>query len=82
MAKFGVDYETERVNFNISKKLMNRVREYAKEEGVPITYSIQLLLKKGLETDKSLTALQQFNNFIQDYNNGRYDNLLVKDKTE
>ena len=81
MARFGVDYETERVNFNINKKLMNKVREYAAAEGVPITYGIQLLLKKGLELDTSLLALQQFNRFIEDYNNGLYDEL-IKDKKE
>ncbi len=81
MTKIGVDYETERVNFNIPKKLMNKVREYSKEEGIPITYGLQQLLKKGLELDTSLLALQQFNRFIEDYNDGLYDDL-IKDKKE
>ena len=81
MTKIGVDYETERVNFNIPKKLMNKVREYAKEEGVPITYGLQMLLKKGLGLDTSLLALQQFNRFIEEYKDGLYDDL-VKDKQD
>lgn len=81
MTKIGVDYETERVNFNIPKKLMNKVREYAKNEGVPITYGLQMLLKKGLELDTSLITLQQFNRFIEEYKDGLYDDL-VKDNVE
>ena len=78
MTKIGVDYETERVNFNISKKLMDRVREYAREESVPITYALQLLLKKGLDTDNSLNAVVQFNQFVDELKNGKFDKYLDK----
>lgn len=70
MTKIGVDYETERVNFNLPKKLMDRVRDYSREEGIPITYGLQQLLKKGLDTNNSLNGLLEFNKLMEDYKSG------------
>ena len=59
MTKIGVDSETTRCNYNLITKLVERVKQYSKENGVPITYGVVQLLNKGLESDLILKYIPQ-----------------------
>lgn len=81
MANLGVDFETTRVNYNLPTKLVNRVKEYAREMGVPITYGVVLLLNKGLDSEKTLNAMTKINEMYEDYKSGKLSDI-VKESSE
>lgn len=74
MAK-SFDYEITRVNYNLPTKLVERVKEYSKEMGVPITYGVVLLLNKGLENSTMLEQLPKITKFIDDYKDGKFSDI-------
>lgn len=57
MAKIAVEYDTTRVNMNLPTKLVEKVKEYSKENGLPVTYGYVQLLNKGLDNDNVLKAI-------------------------
>ena len=59
MTKIGVGFETTRCNYNLPTKLVERVKQYSKDNGVPITYGVVQLLNKGLENDLILKYIPQ-----------------------
>ena len=73
MGLYNVEIETTRVNYNLPTKLVNRVKEYSKEMGVPITYGVVLLLNKGLDSEKTLNAMTKINEMYEDYKNGKFN---------
>lgn len=79
MTKIGVEFETTRVNYNLPSKLVERVKEYSREMGVPITYGVVLLLNKGLENSTMLEQLPKVTKFIEDYQDGKFSD--IKDKS-
>lgn len=78
MAK-SFDYEITRVNYNLPTKLVERVKEYSREMGVPITYGVVLLLNKGLENSTILEQLPKVTQFIEEYKDGKFSD--IKDKS-
>jgi hypothetical protein len=78
MANKQLDFQTTRVNYNLPTKLVNKVKEYSKEMGVPTTYGVVLLLTTGLNNYTTLRELPKINKFIDDYNLGKYDKDSIK----
>lgn len=52
-------FETERLNVNMPKALMEKVNKYAIENGLPKTQAIVQLLNKALEQDIALETLKK-----------------------
>lgn len=75
MSNKKLNFDIVRVNFNLPKKLVDRVNDYAIELGIPKTYAMVLLLNKGLETTTMINELPKLNKFIDDYNLGKYKEL-------
>ena len=64
MSNKKLNFDIVRVNFNLPKKLVDRVNDYAIELGIPKTYAMVLLLNKGLETTTMINELPKLNKFI------------------
>ena len=58
MAKTKVVYELTRVNYRLPSKLVERVKQYSNDLGVPMTQGVVLLLTKALDNDYILYQLQ------------------------
>ena len=78
MANKQLDFQTTRVNYNLPTKLVNRVKEYSREMGVPTTYGVVLLLTNGLNNYTTLRELPKINQFIDDFNNGKFNKDNIK----
>lgn len=65
MAKSYLEFETTRVNYNLPTKLVERVKEYSRNNGVPITYGVVQLLNKGLENDTIMNYLPQLSKLTE-----------------
>lgn len=72
MTRLGVEFETTRVNYNLPSKLVERVKQYSRDMGVPITYGVVLLLNKGLENASILNEIPKLNKFIEEYKSGKF----------
>ena len=57
MAKTKVVYELTRVNYRLPSKLVERVKQYSNDLGVPMTQGVVLLLTKALDNDYILYQL-------------------------
>lgn len=57
MAKTKVDYELTRVNYRLPSKLVERVKQYSIDLGVPMTQGVVLLLTKALDNEDILQQL-------------------------
>ena len=77
MANKTLDFQTTRVNYNLPTKLVERVKEYSKDMGVPMTYGVVLLLNQGLANATVLNELPKLNKFIDDYNTGQFIDELI-----
>ena len=78
MANKALDFQTTRVNYNLPTKLVEKVKEYSREMGVPTTYGVVLLLQTGLNNYTTLKELPKINRFIDDYNSGKFDKDNMK----
>lgn len=72
MANQFREYDTTRVNYNLPTKLVERVKEYSRFMGIPITQAVVLLLNKGLENNTMLEQLPKLTQFLEDYKNGKF----------
>lgn len=57
MAKTKVDYELTRVNYRLPSKLVERLKQYSTDLGVPMTQGLVLLLTKALDNENILEQL-------------------------
>lgn len=57
MAKTKVVYELTRVNYRLPSKLVERVKQYSNDLGVPMTQGVVLLLTKALDNENILEQL-------------------------
>ena len=57
MAKSKTDYELTRVNYYLPSKLVERVKQYSYDLGVPKTQGVILLLTKALDNEDILEQL-------------------------
>jgi predicted DNA binding CopG/RHH family protein len=51
------DIKLARVNINLPTKLVNRVRDYARSNGLPYTQAYVLLLNQGLKENSMMEML-------------------------
>lgn len=57
MSKTKVNYELTRVNMFLPSKLVERVKQYSTDLGVPMTQGVVLLLTKALDNEDILEQL-------------------------
>lgn len=57
MSKTKVNYELTRVNMFLPSKLVERVKQYSTDLGVPMTQGVVLLLTKALDNGDILEQL-------------------------
>lgn len=57
MAKTKVNYELTRVNYRLPSKLVERVKQYSTDLGIPMTQGVVLLLTKALDNENILEQL-------------------------
>lgn len=57
MAKTKVVYELTRVNYRLPSKLVERVKQYSIDLGIPMTQGVVLLLTKALDNENILEQL-------------------------
>lgn len=57
MAKTKVVYELTRVNYRLPSKLVERVKQYSNDLGVPMTQGVVLLLTKALDNETIIDQL-------------------------
>lgn len=61
----GKKYETIRVNVNLPIKLVERVKEFSDNFGIPATQGYILLINSGLKTETMGSQLEMVNNIIE-----------------
>lgn len=61
----GKTYETIRVNVNLPVKLVERVKKFSEDFGIPATQGYILLLNSGLKTETMPNQLEMVNNIIE-----------------
>lgn len=61
----GKKYETIRVNVNLPIKLVERVKEFSDNFGIPATQGYILLLNSGLKQETMGSQLEMVNNIIE-----------------
>ena len=57
MSKTKVAYELTRVNYRLPSKLVERLKQYSNDLGVPMTQGLVLLLTKALDNENILEQL-------------------------
>lgn len=57
MAKTKVVYELTRVNYRLPSKLVERLKQYSNDLGIPMTQGLVLLLTKALDNENILDQL-------------------------
>lgn len=62
MAKVKTDVELERVNINLPKELVDRVKEYGRQVGVNNTNAFIFLLHRGLDSNWPVANHNEFEN--------------------
>lgn len=58
-------YETIRVNMNLPIKLVERVKDFSDNFGIPATQGYILLLNSGLKQETMGSQLEMMNNIIE-----------------
>lgn len=61
----GKKYETIRVNMNLPVKLVERVKDFSENFGIPATQGYILLLNSGLKQETMGSQLEMINNIIE-----------------
>lgn len=70
----GKKYETIRVNVNLPIKLVERVKQFSDDFGIPATQGYILLLNSGLKTETMPNQLEMVNNIIENAKKSYADN--------
>lgn len=65
-------YETTRVNFNLPSKLVEKLKAYSEEIGMPMTHTVTLLLNQSLESKVMLRELPKVTKIYDDYKKEQY----------
>lgn len=76
MGLYNTEIPTTRVNYNLPTSLVNRVKEYSKNMGIPITYGVISLLNKGLDSDETLKVMSKINEMYQEYKSGKFSDIV------
>lgn len=74
MAKTKVVYELTRVNYRLPSKLVERVKQYSNDLGVPMTQGIVLLLTKALDNENILEQLPMLLELYKEFKNKELEN--------
>ena len=72
-------YETTRVNYNLPSKLVEKLKAYSEELGMPVTQTIVLLLTQSLESKTMLHELPKVTKMYDDLKESQYikDDSLI-----
>lgn len=73
MAKSKVDYELTRVNYYLPSKLVERVKQYSNNLGVPMTQGVVLLLTKALDNENILEQLPMLSELYKEFKSKELD---------
>ena len=74
MAKSKTDYELTRVNYYLPSKLVERVKQYSNELGVPMTQGVVLLLTKALDNENILEQLPMLLELYKEFKSKELEN--------
>jgi len=66
-------YETTRVNMNLPSKLVEKLKAYSEQIGMPMTQTVTLLLNQGLESKVVLEELPKITTMYHDYKESQYN---------
>lgn len=67
-------YETTRVNFNLPAKLVERLKIYSEQMGMPMTQIVTMLLNQSLESKIVFEQLPKVTKMYDDYKKEQYLN--------
>ena len=74
MAKTKVDYELTRVNYRLPSKLVERLKQYSTDLGVPMTQGVVLLLTKALDNENILEQLPMLLELYKEFKSKELEN--------
>lgn len=74
MAKTKVVYELTRVNFRLPSKLVERLKQYSTDLGVPMTQGVVLLLTKALHNENILEQLPMLLELYKEFKSKELEN--------
>ena len=66
-------YDTTRVNFNLPTKLVEKLKAYSEQIGMPMTQTVTLLLNQSLESKVVLEELPKITTMYRDYKESQYN---------
>lgn len=67
MSKTKVVYELTRVNYRLPSKLVERLKQYSNDLGIPMTQGVVLLLTKALDNENILEQLPMLLELYNDF---------------
>lgn len=67
MAKTKVAYELTRVNYRLPSKLVERLKQYSNDLGVPMTQGLVLLLTKALDNETIIDQLPMIMELYEEF---------------
>ena len=74
MAKTKVVYELTRVNYRLPSKLVERVKQYSIDLGIPMTQGVVLLLTKALDNENILEQLPMLLELYKEFKSKELEN--------
>lgn len=74
MPKTKVVYELTRVNYRLPSKLVERVKQYSNDLGVPMTQGVVLLLTKSLDNENVLEQLPMLLELYKEFKSKELEN--------
>lgn len=67
MSKTKVAYELTRVNYRLPSKLVERLKQYSNDLGVPMTQGLVLLLTKALDNETIIDQLPMIMELYEEF---------------
>lgn len=67
MSKTKVAYELTRVNYRLPSKLVERLKQYSNDLGVPMTQGLVLLLTKALDNETVIDQLPMITELYEEF---------------
>lgn len=67
MSKTKVAYELTRVNYRLPSKLVERLKQYSNDLGVPMTQGLVLLLTKALDNEIIIDQLPMIMELYEEF---------------
>lgn len=74
MSKSKTNYELTRVNYYLPSKLVERVKQYSNDLGVPMTQGVVLLLTKALDNENILEQLPMLLELYKEFKSKELEN--------